>query len=102
MPTFFDENVPQNKIEDRVGAFYRDGFIKPDWVNANKLGFVKRLSATIDNIYGSGQIITTARDLLKFHKALQSGKLLKKKTLERMYLPNRLTTGKDYRVCARP
>ena len=99
---FFNRGVIDERRSDIVGAFYRDGFLRPKWVNAKNLGFVKRLRATIDNLYGSGQIFTTARDLLKFHKALQSGRLLKRRTLERMYRPNRLVNGKDYRVTPVP
>jgi len=98
----FDKNIPESKKTNLSDSFYRDGFIKPRWVNALELGFVKRHNATFDNLYGGSKIFTTARDLLKFHEALQSGRLLKKRTLRRMYQPVMLTTGKDYRVSPVP
>jgi len=56
---------------------------------------------TKTNLYGAGNVYSTARDLLKFHQALQRGKLLSKKTLSEMYSPARLTTGADYKSFAR-
>lgn len=97
-----ESGVPSNKKGRIVERFYRDGILSPKYINANKLGFVKRYKSTYDNTTGSGKIHTTARDLFKFHNALQKGKLLKKRTLPEMYKPVKLTTGKDYKVSPVP
>ncbi len=97
-----ESGVPNNKKGRIVERFYRDGLLSPIYINANKLGFMKRYKSTYDNTTGSGKIHSTARDLLKYHKALQKGKLLKKQSLQKMYEPVKLTTGKDYKVSPVP
>lgn len=97
-----ESRVPQSKKGRIVERFYRDGILSPIYINANTLGFVKRYKSTYDNTTGSGKIYSTARDLFKYHKALQKGNLLKRRSLQKMYEPVKLTTGKDYKVSPVP
>lgn len=93
-----ESGVPQNKKEKIVERYYRDGILSPIYINAKTLGFVKRYKSTYNNTVGSGNIHSIARDLYKYHKALQKGKLLKTKSLQKMYEPVKLTNDKDYKV----
>jgi CubicO group peptidase (beta-lactamase class C family) len=70
-------------------------------VNVDTLDGARRAYATKQNLYGAGNVYSTARDLLKFHQALQRGKILNKRTLSEMYSPTTLTTGADYKPFAR-
>lgn len=46
------------------------------------------------NLHGHGDIISNTRDLLKYSIALQNGKLLKKTSLDLLFTPVALKTGK--------
>ena len=70
-------------------------------VNVDTLEGARRSYATRRNLYGAGNVYTTARDLLKFHQALQRGKLLGKRSLSEMSAPTTLPNGADYRPFAR-
>jgi CubicO group peptidase (beta-lactamase class C family) len=70
-------------------------------VNVQTLEGGRRAYATKQNLYGAGNVFSTTRDLLKFHQALQRGKLLNKQSLSEMYSPTKLTTGEDYKPFAR-
>lgn len=69
--------------------------------NVETLEGAQRSYATRRNLYGAGNVYTTTRDLLKFHQALQRGKLLKKRSLAEMYAPTVLPSGATYRPFAR-
>lgn len=94
----FKRNVPQHLQKDVV-SYYR----KPKWLS-KRFHLVDTLAAniednaTFDHIYGASSIHTTARDLLKFHRALQNEMLLSKTTLRTMYTPIRLTGKKEYTI----
>ena len=92
------KGVPQSLQNRIVDGYFRDGVLSPKYINRNKLGFVKRHYATFENTYGEGKIFSTTGDLFKYHKALQKGKILKKRTLKKMYEPIKLTSGKKYKV----
>lgn len=47
------------------------------------------------NFKGHGDMITTARDLLKYDEALYNGKLLNEATLKEAFTPVKLSNGKD-------
>jgi CubicO group peptidase (beta-lactamase class C family) len=44
-------------------------------------------------LYGNGSVVTTADDLLRFDAALRQGALLRPKTLDQAYAPQRLADG---------
>ncbi|WP_350287423.1 serine hydrolase [uncultured Croceitalea sp.] len=75
---------------------------KPSWLSTN-LRSTKNTkvelsdSATFGEAYGASEIHTTAKDLFKFHSALQKRILLKSTTLKKMYQPYVLTNT-DYTV----
>ena len=92
------KGVPKNLQSRIIDVYFRDGILSPQYINGEKIPFVKRHYATFENIYGDGKIYSTTGDLFKYHKALQKGKIIKKKTLKRMYKPIKLSTGKDYKV----
>lgn len=92
------KGVPTNLQSNVIDGYFRDGVLSPQYINRKKLGFVKRYNATFENMYGSGKILSTTSDLFKYHRALQKGKIIKKRTLKRMYEPIKLSTGKDYKV----
>jgi tetratricopeptide (TPR) repeat protein len=94
-------NIPES-LKNEVASGYR--FTHPlatSPVNVNSLEGARRAYATKKNLYGAGNIYSTARDLLKFHQALQRGKVLNKQSLSEMYAPLRLTTGADYKPFSR-
>jgi CubicO group peptidase (beta-lactamase class C family) len=70
-------------------------------VNVDTLEGARRAYATKRNLYGAGNVCSTARDLLKFHHALQRGKILNKQSLSEMYSPIKLTGGADYKPFVR-
>jgi CubicO group peptidase (beta-lactamase class C family) len=89
-------NIPET-LKNQVASGYR--FTNPLAivpVNVDTLDGARRAYATKRNLVGAGNVYSTARDLLKFHKALQRGKILGKQSLSEMYLPATLTTGADY------
>jgi CubicO group peptidase (beta-lactamase class C family) len=52
---------------------------------------------TIESLYSSGGIQSTVEDMLKWNRALNSGKLLKQETLQLLYTPQTLVNGKQTR-----
>ena len=94
-------NIPEN-LKKEIAAGYR--FTNPLAtfpVNVDTLDGARRAYATKRNLYGAGNVYSTTRDLLKFHRALQRGKVLNKQSLSEMYSPAKLTTGADYKPFAR-
>jgi CubicO group peptidase (beta-lactamase class C family) len=94
-------NIPKTLTND-VAAGYR--FTNPlatAPVNVETLEGARSAYATKQNLYGAGNVYSTTRDLLKFHGALQRGKILNRQSLSEMYAPAKLTTGADYRPFAR-
>ena len=92
------KRVPKESQSNIVNAYFRDGIVSPKYIHAVKLRFVRKYNATFENTYGEGKIFSTSGDLYKYHWALQKGKILKKRTLRRMYKPITLSNGKDYKV----
>lgn len=94
-------NIP-GTIKKDVASGYR--FTNPlaiSPVNVDSLEGARRAYATKQNLYGAGNVYSTTRDLLKFHEALQRGKLLNRQSLSEMYSPTQLTTRTDYKPFAR-
>lgn len=94
-------NIP-GTMKKNIASGYR--FTNPlaiSPVNVESLEGARRAYSTKQNLYGAGNVYSTTRDLLKFHQALQSGKILNKQSLSEMYSPIVLTTGADYRPFAR-
>ena len=89
-------NVPENLKKD-IAAGYR--FTNPlavAPVNVETLKGARAAYATKRNLFGAGNVYSTTKDLLRFHEALQRGRILKKKTLAEMYAPAKLSTGENY------
>jgi serine beta-lactamase-like protein LACTB, mitochondrial len=53
--------------------------------------------ADLSNKWAGGGMLSTAEDLVRFHIALDQGKLLKPDTLRQMYVPYRLADGTETR-----
>lgn len=70
-------------------------------VNVETLEGARRSYETRRKLYGAGNVYTTARELLKFHRALQRGRILNKRSLAEMYAPTAPHQGADYRPFAR-
>lgn len=90
------ENVPET-LKKEVAAGHR--FTNPlatAPVNVDSLEGARRAYATKRNLYGAGNIYSTTGDLVKFHWALQRGKILNKRSLSEMYSPAKLSTGENY------
>jgi CubicO group peptidase (beta-lactamase class C family) len=56
-------------------------------------GMVNMVLHDIQELYASGGILTTARDMYKWNQALKSGVLIQKKTLDLAFTPQKLTSG---------
>jgi len=90
------KNVPEN-LEGEIADGYR--FTNPlatSPVNVNTLDGARSAYSTKRNLYGAGNLYSTTVDLLKFHQALQRGRILKKPTLAEMYEPAKLSTKENY------
>jgi CubicO group peptidase (beta-lactamase class C family) len=57
-----------------------------------------RIEGDTSNVMGSSGVVTTVGDLLKFDQALRGGRLLKAKTQEQAYTPDRLADGQPVSV----
>jgi CubicO group peptidase (beta-lactamase class C family) len=94
-------NVPEN-LKTEIAAGYR--FTNPlaaAPVNIETLEGARAAYATKRNLFGAGNVYSTARDLLKFHEVLQRGKILSKKTLAEMYAAQKLVAGENYQSFVR-
>lgn len=90
------DNVPAN-LRKEIAAGYR--FTNPlaqAPVNVETLDGARAAYATKRNLYGAGNLYTTTGDLLKFHRALQRGRILSPKTLAETYAPQKLSGGENY------
>ena len=94
-------NVPERVRKDVAAGQRFTNPLATAPVSVETLEGARRSYATRRNLYGAGNVYTTARDLLKFHQALQRGRLLKKQSLAEMSAPTTLPGGADYRPFAR-
>jgi D-alanyl-D-alanine carboxypeptidase len=76
-------NDPWEVVKGRVNAYGWD----------NRL--VAPLQIHPSQAVGSGNLLSSVADLVKFDAALGSGKLLKKSTLEQMWTPAKLASGEE-------
>lgn len=74
---------PQTIVPHRARQYVRGG---PD-------GALNAPYADLSIKWGGGGIISTVEDLIRFHDALDTGKLLKPETLAEMYTPGTLADG---------
>ncbi|KQC29484.1 serine hydrolase domain-containing protein [Flagellimonas eckloniae] len=84
--TFLEKDNVPNEFEKHLVSYYR----KPHWLSngfQNTIGLEENIVElnTFKNNYGESDIHTTTGDLLKFHEALQNGKLISLISLEKMY-----------------
>lgn len=94
-------NIPET-LKNEIAAGYRfTNLLATAPVNVDTLDGARKAYATKKNLYGAGNVYSTTRDLLKFHQALQRGKILNKQSLSEMYSPIKLTTGADYKPFAK-
>jgi serine beta-lactamase-like protein LACTB, mitochondrial len=77
---------PGEVVKGRARPYVRVGGASGRLVNAPM--------ADLSIKWAGGGMISTAADLIRFHIALDNGKLLKADTLEQMYTPERLVDGK--------
>lgn len=94
-------NIPETIKKDIASGYRLTNPLAIAPVNVDSLDGARRAYATKQNLYGAGNVYSTTRDLLKFHQALQRGKLLNKQSLYEMYSPTALTNGADYRPFTR-
>jgi CubicO group peptidase (beta-lactamase class C family) len=60
-----------------------------------RLGVQNTRITTVESLYSSGGIQSTASDMLKWNRALNNGTLLKPESLKRLYTPQTLLTGQQ-------
>lgn len=89
-------NVPEPLKKEITNGYRFTSFLATAGVNVDTLRGARSAYATKRNLYGAGNIYSTTRDLLKFHQALQRGKILTRQTLAEMYSPAKLSTGENY------
>ena len=76
-------NDPWEVVKGRVNAYGWDNrLVAPLLINPSQA-------------VGSGNLLSSVADLVKFDAALGSGKLLKKSTLEQMWMPAKLAGGEE-------
>jgi CubicO group peptidase (beta-lactamase class C family) len=90
------ENVPERLKKDIADGYRFTNPLAMSAVNVNTLDGARKAYATKRNLDGAGNIYSTTGDLLKFHQALQSGRILNKQSLSEMYSPMKLSTGEKY------
>lgn len=95
------KNIPATLKSDVASGYRFNSFLATAGVNVETLRGARNAFATKQNLYGPGNMYSTAQDLLKFHEALQRGKILKKQSLTEMYAPTKLSTGEEYSPFAR-
>ncbi len=84
-------DIPEDLLES-VAKPHQSSFLSKDPFP------VSHEDSTFINMYGEGWIYSTTKDLFQYHKALQDGKILSKKTLEEMYTPISLKNDKTYEI----
>lgn len=94
-------NIPETLTKEVASGYRFTNPLATAPVNVDTLDGARRAYATKKNLYGAGNLYSTTRDLLKFHQALQRGKILHKQSLAEMYAPTTLTSGADYEPFAR-
>ncbi len=100
--TFLKKQRVPDSIQSNIVRYYR----KPIWLSdrfqwADSLPENIAEAQTFEKSYGPSDIHTTARDLLKFHNALQNETLLKRASLNAMYTPHLLEDRTAYKVNAK-
>lgn len=90
------ENVPEALKKDVADGYRFTNPLAMSAVNVNTLDGARTAYATKRNLAGAGNIYSTTGDLLKFHLALQNGRILSKQSLSEMYSPMKLSTGENY------
>ncbi len=95
--TFFNRSsATSSNHQHLVSNYQRAGIIDTAFVSTDEINKIEAL--TWKNKYGGDKISSTARDLLKFHNALQNEKILNQKFLETMYTSFELKGNKDYTI----
>lgn len=89
-------NAPDNLKKDIAPGYRLTNPLAAAPVNVETLAGARAAYATKKNLYGAGNVYSIARDLLKFHEALQRGRILKKQTLAEMYVAQKLSSGENY------
>jgi CubicO group peptidase (beta-lactamase class C family) len=94
-------NLPDSLKSDLASGYRFTSLLSTSAVNVESMPGARRAYATKKNLYGPGNVYSTAKDLLKYHEALQAGKILRRQTLLEMYTPIRLSSGEDYSTFSR-
>jgi CubicO group peptidase (beta-lactamase class C family) len=68
---------------------------RPSGYTNFRLGIFNSRISTVELLYSSGGIQSTVDDMLKWNRALNTGKLLRLETLQHAYQPQTLTNGKQ-------
>ncbi len=92
------KRVPEVLTHQLVSYYTKPTWLSNGFQEVSQLKNRKSDDLTFMNDYGSSAIYTTARDLLKYHKALQNGRLLSAASLKRMYTPFALEKNKPYTI----
>ena len=68
---------------------------RADGYSMNEEGIVNTAYLSMTHPYAAGSILSTAEDLFKWNQALQSGKLLKRETLQKAWTRYKLVDGTE-------
>jgi CubicO group peptidase (beta-lactamase class C family) len=68
---------------------------RPSGYTNFRLGIFNSRISTVELLYSSGGIQSSADDMLRWNRALNGGKLLRTETLHHIYKPQTLTNGKQ-------
>jgi CubicO group peptidase (beta-lactamase class C family) len=89
-------NAPPALRDQLASIYYYPDFLSIRPSNVDSIAFTKMYYSIMGNEYGDRGVFSTTKDLFRFHNALQTGKILKKPTLNKMYMRTLLSGGKDY------
>lgn len=93
--TRFDVNAPPARQGNRVVNHEYPWLFSAEMQNVDDMKKYRWRLYNLSGFAGQGNITTTTADMLRFDRALYSGKLLKPATLEEAFTPTKLNDGQN-------
>lgn len=90
------KNIPKRFQKDIVTPLYYPDYFALRPMSVDSIPFTRMYYSLVENIYGDGEVFSTAGDLFRFFRALKDGRLLQEETLRQMYTPTAIIGSNDY------